>query len=203
MSTEKRKAPKRSYRKRRRAELEDETRGRITEATVELHGSLGPARTTVSAVADRAGVQRATVYRHFPDEQALFDACSSHWRAANPMPDVARWREIAAAEERLRTALEELYSWFDRTEYMIEKTTRDLAIVPALQPSMSAFAGWFETAADVLLRGRPQRGRPRRVVRAAIAHALAFTTWRSLVRGQELGQDTAVDLMVRLVSTAG
>ena len=81
----------RKYEKKRRAELEAETRRRITEAAVELHGTVGPARTSISAVAERAGVRRSTVYRHFPDEAALFDACSSHWAAANPVPDMAAW----------------------------------------------------------------------------------------------------------------
>ena len=103
---------KRAYRKRRRAEQEEETRLRITEAAVDLHGSVGPARTTVSAIAERAGVQRATVYRHFPDEEALFAACSSHWAALNPPPDPAVWAEIADPDQRLRGALAELYSWY-------------------------------------------------------------------------------------------
>ena len=86
---------KRSYRKKRRAELEAQTRRRITESTVELHGTLGPSRTSISAVAEHAGVRRSTVYRHFPDEAALFTACTSHWMASNPMPDLARWAAIA------------------------------------------------------------------------------------------------------------
>lgn len=193
---------RRRYRKRRRAEQEEETRRRITEATVDLHGSVGPARTTVSAVAERAGVQRATVYRHFPDERSLFDACSSHWIEANPPPDLAAWGRIDEPEERLRIALGELYSWFDRTEYMLEKTTRDVAVVPALQPSMAQVAGWFDAAADVLIRGRPERGAARRKTRGAIAHAVSFTTWRSLVREQALSQAVAIDLMTRLVAAA-
>ena len=127
---------KRRYRKRRRAQLEDETRRRITEATVDLHGTVGPARTTVSAIAERAGVQRATVYRHFPDEESLFGACSAHWLAANPLPDLAEWAEIADPDERLRVGLGELYAWFDRGEYMLEKTTRDAAVVPAMQAAV-------------------------------------------------------------------
>src|SRR5215208_3900940 len=146
---------KRPYRKRRRAQLEAETRLRITEATVDLHGSIGPARTTISAVAKSAGVQRATVYRHFPDEDALFDACSSHWMAQHPLPDPAPWAKIEHPEERLRTALGELYEWYEHGDYMLEKTTRDLALVPALQPSMEAFRGWLDEAADAILRGRP------------------------------------------------
>ena len=97
---------KRRYEKKRRAELEAETRRRITETAVELHGTVGPARTSISAIAERAGVRRSTVYRHFPDEAALFDACSSHWAAANPVPDMAAWQAIEDPDKRLRTALE-------------------------------------------------------------------------------------------------
>src|SRR5690348_17931976 len=105
----------RPYRKRRRAELEAQTRLRITESAVELHGTLGPSRTSLSAVAEHAGVRRSTLYRHFPDEAALFAACSAHWRASNPPPDVERWAAINDPDERLRAALEELYAHYRRT----------------------------------------------------------------------------------------
>src|SRR5215207_3881170 len=108
MSTQSVTGERRPYRKRRRAQLEAETRLRITEAAVDLHGSVGPAKTTISAVADRAGVQRATVYRHFPDEQALFDACSSHWMAQHPLPNPAPWAKIDHQDERLRVTLGEV-----------------------------------------------------------------------------------------------
>lgn len=193
---------RRPYRKRRRAQLEAETRLRITEATVDLHGSVGPARTTISAVADRAGVQRATVYRHFPDEDALFDACSSHWMAQHPLPDAAAWAKIEEPEERLRTALSELYEWYERGEYMLERTTRDLALVPALRPSMEAFRGWLDAAADTILRGRPERGARRRRVQAAVGHALAFETWRSLAIHQGLPRSETVELMKALATAA-
>jgi AcrR family transcriptional regulator len=193
---------RRPYRKRRRAQLEAETRLRITEAAVDLHGSVGPARTTISAVADRAGVQRATVYRHFPDEDALFDACSSHWMAQHPLPDAAAWAKIEDPEERLRTALSELYEWYERGEYMLERTTRDLALVPALRPSMEAFRGWLDAAAGAILRGRPERGARRRRVRAAVGHALAFETWRSLAVNQGLPRPEAVELMEALATAA-
>src|SRR5512133_311027 len=100
---------KRPYRKKRRAELEAETRRRITESAVELHGTIGPSRTSMSAIAERAGVRRSTLYRHFPDETAVFEACSAHWRAANPAPDLAEWAAIEDPDRRLRAALEELY----------------------------------------------------------------------------------------------
>lgn len=202
MSTQSSRAATRSYRKRRRAELEAETRLRITEAAVDLHGSVGPARTTISAVADRAGVQRATVYRHFPDEETLFDACSSHWMARHPLPDPAAWAAIADPDERLRVALRELYEWYERGEYMLEKTIRDVAFVPALRPSMKAFRDWFDAAADAILRGRRERGARRRRVRAAVGHALSFETWRSLVRDQRLSQSQAIELMQGLAAVA-
>jgi AcrR family transcriptional regulator len=156
----------------------------------------------VSAVAERAGVQRATVYRHFPDEEALFSACSSHWLAAHPLPELERWAEIEDPDERLRTALAQLYAWFERGEQMLERTTRDVATVPALQPSMAAFAGWFEAATGVLLEDRRERGAKRRRVNAAIGHALSFLTWRSLVREQGLPQADAVELMAGLAARA-
>ena len=92
---------KRKYEKKRRAEAEAQTRQRITESAVALHGSLGPARTSMKAVADHAGVPRSTVYRHFPDEEALFGACSAHWAAENPPPDVTAWERIEHPDERL------------------------------------------------------------------------------------------------------
>jgi AcrR family transcriptional regulator len=192
---------RRPYRKRRRAELEAETKLRITEAAVDLHGSIGPARTTISAVADRAGVQRGTVYRHFPDEDALFEACSSHWMAQHPLPDPAAWAAIEDPGERLRTALQQIYEWYERGAYMLEQTTRDVPLVPALRPSMEAFGGWLDLAADAIVHGRTERGTRRRV-RAAVGHALAFESWRSLVREQRVSQAEAIELMAGLVTVA-
>ena len=126
---------KRPYRKRRRAELEEATRRRITESAVELHGTLGPSRTSISAVAEHAGVRRSTVYRHFPDEPALFAACSAHWGAANPNPDLARWAAIEDPDERLRSALTELYAYYRRTRPMLENLYRDEATVPSVKAS--------------------------------------------------------------------
>jgi AcrR family transcriptional regulator len=202
MSTETTSATTRKYRKRRRAELEDETRRRITEAAVELHGSLGPARTTISAVAERAGVQRATVYRHFPDEEALFGACSAHWRAQHPLPDLADWAAIGDPDERLRAALADLYAWFERGEGMVEKVTRDAPLVPAMRVPVESMGAWYAEALATILRGRPERGARRRRVEAAVGHAISFPTWRSLVRDQGLSDAEAVDLMYGLVALA-
>lgn len=202
MSTKTSSAPKRKYRKRRRAELEEETRLRITEAAVDLHGSLGPARTTISAVAERAGVQRATVYRHFPDEEALFGACSAHWRAQHPLPDLAEWAAVGDPSERVRVALSALYAWYERGEGMLEKTTRDAPLVPAMRSAVESMGGWFAEAMTTILRGRSERGARRRRVEAAIGHGISFATWRSLVREQGLSNSEAVDLMHGLVAVA-
>ena len=202
MSTESKTRP---YRKRRRAEQEEQTRLRITEAAVDLHGSVGPARTTVSAVAERAGVQRATVYRHFPDEEALFAACSSHWAMLNPPPDPTAWGEDRPSRsERLRRALAELYAWYGRNEQMLENIT-------PRRPAGAGDARCRRANSGGLLR-RGRRGpagaagasaeRAGAASRAAIGHALAFDTWRSLVREQGLSADEAVELIADLVDCA-
>jgi AcrR family transcriptional regulator len=197
MSDENLTAPRRNYRKRRRAELEDQTRRRITEATVDLHGTVGPARTTVSAIAERAGVQRATVYRHFPDERSLIGACGAHWMAQNPLPDMSHWEAVADPDSRLRAALGDVYAWYERTEYMLDKTTRDAPLIEPLREGMARLDHWIEAAVEVLAApGRGRRGR------AATAHALGFETWRSLERRQGLPREEAVDLMARLVACA-
>ena len=186
----------------RRAELEDETRRRITESTVALHQELGPARTSISAVADRAGVRRSTVYRHFPDEEALFAACSSHWRAANPPPDPRAWTAIEDPAARTETALGELYAFYRGTEGMYTSLLRDEPLVPIVQRLLADFYGFLRAVQDILMAGRGLRGRAARRARAAIGHALAFPTWRSLVRDEGITEGEAVDLMCALVEGA-
>src|SRR3954447_141424 len=177
---------KRQYRMKRRAEQEAETRLRITKSAVDLHGSLGPANTSVSAVAERAGVRRSTVYRHFPDERALFGACSAHWAALNPPPDVERWDSVADPDERLALALAELYAYYRHTGGMLERLLRDAPTVPVVDELMGAFRALLGEATEVLMRGRGLRGRSRERTRAAVGHALAFSTWQDLTRTQGL-----------------
>ena len=193
---------KRAYRKKRRAELEAETRRRITESTVELHGMLGPSRTSISAVAERAGVRRSTVYRHFPDEAALFAACSTHWTALNPPPDLAGWAAIEDPEQRLGRALQQLYAYYRGTERMMDNVHRDEATMPIVREHLAGFRDYLSAARETLLGGRRARGHARHRVRAAIGHALAFPTWRSLTREQGLDDRQAADLMCRLVGAA-
>jgi AcrR family transcriptional regulator len=193
---------KRSYRMTRRAELEDETRRRITESAVALHEELGPARTSISAVADRAGVRRSTVYRHFPDEAALFAACSSHWRAANPPPDPAAWAAIADPARRTESALTELYAFYRRTEDMYTSLLRDEAVHETVRRQLRGFHDYVRTIENTLMAGRGLRGGAGRRTRAAIGHALAFATWRSLTRDRGLSDGDAVRLMCSLVQAA-
>jgi AcrR family transcriptional regulator len=195
-------AEKRTYRKTRRAELEEQTRLRITESAVALHEELGPAQTSISAIAERAGVRRSTVYRHFPDEESLFDACSSHWRVANPPPDPSSWASIADPEERTRTALTALYAFYGRTEAMYVSLLRDEPLVPPIERRLRDFYGFLDGIQDGLFAGRGLRGRRARLARAALGHALAFPTWHSLANGQGLATNDAVELMCRLVASA-
>jgi len=190
---------KRKYEKKRRAELEEETRRRITETAVELHGTVGPARTSISAIAERAGVRRSTVYRHFPDEVALFDACSSHWESVNPLPDPGAWESIEDPDERLRTALGELYEFYGRTERMLANLHRDEVTMPLVAERFARFRGYQSTVQELLLNGHDERGRARDETRAAIGHALAFPTWHSLTREQGLTDGQAIELMSRLL----
>ena len=197
MSTE-----KRPYRMKRRAELEEQTRKRITESTVALHEELGPAHTTISAIAEHAGVRRSTVYRHFPDEEALYAACVSHWRAANPPPDPRAWAAVHDPAERTRTALRELYAFYRQTEPMYASLLRDEPLVPIVRRNLRDFYGYLDGARDTLVTGRRLRGRALRSLRAALGHALAFRTWRSLTREQGLSDDDAAALMSLLVERA-
>lgn len=193
----------RVYRKRRRAEHEAETRLAITEAAVKLHGTVGPARTTIKSIAAEAGVQRATVYRHFPDLESLFLSCSAHWASQNPPPDPAAWRLISDPYERLRQALAELYTWYAWAEPMLTNVYRDAPLVPAIAHAGESFQRHFETLHDALMRGHRTRGRARVRLAASVGHALDFATWRSLSREHGLETDEAVELMIALVMAAG
>jgi AcrR family transcriptional regulator len=188
------------YTKTRRAQLEAETRRRITAATVELHREVGPARTTISAIAERAGVQRLTVYRHFPDERTLLGACSAHWRAGHPAPDPSPWPGIADPRERLRAAIAAFYAYYRSDEPMIANVGRDAQLMPALAETIADLAAYMEMVVGILAAGWGARGRRRELLTAAIAHVLEFDTWRSLERRQELPPHRAEELAVAIVA---
>jgi AcrR family transcriptional regulator len=194
---------KRRYNKKARAEQEEATRVRIAEAAMELHGSVGPARTTISAVADRAGVQRATVYRHFPTEEDLFGACSAHWASLHPPPNFFAWAEVADPDERLRVALAEIYAWYGSDVQMFVNTRRDAALVPAMRGPVEQTRAAMAAIADILLKGRPQRGRRRNRIAGAIRHATAFGTWYSLTQEGGLSDAEAIDVLAAAVTAAG
>ncbi|MDX6511455.1 MAG: hypothetical protein QOE36_959 [Gaiellaceae bacterium] len=185
---------KRRYELRARAERQAETRQRIVEAAVDLHTSIGPANTSLSAVAARAGVQRNTLYAHFPDEATLFRACSGHWRATHPFPSPEPWFAVEDPEQRLGRALADIYDWYATVEDALALFQRDGHVFPEWARSAE---GELEALRDALAHGFSRR----RAVRAAIGHALDFETWRSLVRRQGLSQRQAVDAMATLVSS--
>jgi AcrR family transcriptional regulator len=180
----------RKYELKQRAKRQEETRQRIVEAAVELHTSLGSSRTSVSAIAERAGVQRHTYYRHFPDDRSLFLACSGLHAERDPLPDAEIWRTIADPVERLRRGLAELYAYYARNESLLANAIRDAETDPVTREV-----------------GELRFGRPLAAMRAALAEglggrapaaldlALDFNTWRTLVRRTGLSQDEAVDLM--------
>lgn len=188
----------RKYELKRRAEYQEATRRRIVEATVALHEDRGVADTTISAIAERAGVERATVYRHFPDERSLLTACTGHYLAAHPPPDPAAFERIADPEQRLRAGLAEVYAYHRQTETMTAKALRDLPRLPTLADVLAPyFAHWARLRA-VLASGWNAQDRDDRLVRAAIGHAIDFQTWRSLTREGNLDDAEAVALMVTL-----
>ena len=193
---------KRRYELRARAERQRETRRRIAAATAELHEDVGPARTTVAEIARRAGVQRLTVYKNFPDEYDLFAACQRHFLAENPPPDPSAAFAMADPGERLEAVLRALYRWYRRTERMSTNVRRDREIVPALDSLMADTTdARAAELADALADGFSEGGRPRRPVRAAVALALDFWTWRRLAK-EGLSHGAAARLMTKAVRTA-
>ena len=193
----------RTYELKRRAEQQEETRRRIVAAAVELHTTLGPSRTTVQAIAERAGVTRPTVYAHFPDARSLLQACSGRVRETVPPPDPGAWRSISDPGARLGTALYELYGYYERLEPLLDNVQRDAATMPVVAEMNAYRVRYLEEARDTLLEAWTTRGRARSRLRQAIGHALEFATWQSLTRRQECTTDEAIQLMVALACAAG
>ena len=192
---------KRKYELKKRGEQVGQTRLRITEAAIELHGTVGPSRTTMSAVAERAGVERRTLYRHFPNEADLFAACSTHYFSANPWPDPGDWRAIRDPHQRLERALDELYAYYERTEPMLSNALRDAELGDSARDAVAPLHAYLEEAAEILIIGRRARGRRRQLFEGALRHALAFSTWRSLSTNG-IGRSDAAQLSAALVEAA-
>ena len=199
MSSESGKAP-RAYRMSKRAESTEETRQRIVDAAVSLHGTLGPAATTVMGIAEEAGVTRATVYRHFPDDTALFEACSAHWLLQQVPPNPAAWAEHEDPLDRMRVGLADLYRFFRAGEAMLRRVYGDKAWLP--EAHRRDLEQRHQMFTELLLDAFETSGRPRRRVRAVVGHALDFWTWRSLCVEHGLADRDAVDLLVSLAALA-
>ncbi len=182
------KSTKRRYEKKARAAQEERTRRDIIEAAIGLHGTVGPARTTITAIAENAGVRRATVYRHFPDERALFMGCSGTFAERNPPPDPATWSSIADPAARLEAALDALYRWYERVEPMFTSVLRDADTVPMVKELQAGRLAYLAAIEDGLVPGWGARGRAAKRLRATIALALDFQGWRTL---HERGLDRA------------
>ncbi len=190
---------RKTYELKRRAEAAAGTRRRITEAAVALHESVGPARTSVSEIARRAGVDRVTVYRHFPDEAALFRSCSQHYAARNPLPDPAQWAELADPRERLRSALATIYGYYEHNEALLANITRDAEQMPAVAAAGAYRRQWLAEVEQGLARGWDGNVQQ---LRHAIALALDFRTWQTLVRKRGLSNRRAIWLMLAMVGGA-
>src|SRR3989337_1517008 len=185
------------YNLRARAERQQQTRQRIVETAMELHRIHGPAQTTIANIAKRAGVQRRTVYNHFPDELSLFKACSAHNRALNPPPDPESWKLIPDLEERLRTALAEVYAYYRRNEQMIANVLRDAQVNPNVRRVAEPRVKHQERMRDALAAGWEDRdGQRHKLLYGALWMALEFQTWHALVSQQALKDDEAIELMV-------
>ncbi len=193
------KRQKRRYTQRVRRQRVAETRTRIVQATMELHGEVGPRRTTISAIAERAGVERLTVYRHFPDEETLFAGCSGRFRELNPPPDPVVWRAIAAPAERARKLLSELYNYFGRVAPMLDRLYRDTGEIPALDRQLQEFDGYLDTLAGDLAA---TQGRVSARLRTTARLLTRFPTWAELGR-EGLGPGAKVDLALTLLEAAG
>jgi AcrR family transcriptional regulator len=187
----------RRYELKERAKAQEDTRRRIVEATVALHEEVGPARTTVAEIARRAGVQRLTVYNHFPADADLFGACSGHWAAAHPPPDPGPWAAIEDSNARLRLAILDTYGWFAENEAMLTHTMRDAEVLPALARVVAESTADYQAAVGAIL----MRGRRGAKAAALIALALDFHTWRRLVRLEGLSAAAAADLLVSRVQS--
>ena len=192
---------KRKYNMKQRALDQERTREKIVSATAELHGSVGPKNTTISAIAEKAGVQRLTVYRHFATDEALFLACSSHWLQQNPPPQPGNWEKEDNAEKRTIMALQAIYTYYRQTHSMWRLVYRDIEEVPAMQAPLEAFHDYLGAIRDDLVSQWQPRGRKSAALKATVGHLLSFSTWDSLDREQIADKDMA-DLGLRWIEAA-
>ena len=194
---------KRKYEMKKRAERQRETRRRIVEATVELHRTQGPANSTVSEISKRAGVNRLTVYNHFPNLTDLLRACSRSWTERHPAPDPAPWAQISDPQQRLRAALTELYGFYARTEPMRANVLRDAQTMPELAALLEgSVVPYLGAVRDLLAEGWKVGEEGRKRLLATLNLAIDFHTWRSLERESGLSREEAMETMLEAVRSA-
>lgn len=188
----------RTYTQKRRAEQTAQTRQRIVEAAIDLHGSVGPARTTLTMVAERAGVQRHTLYAHFPDERSLMLACSGFSMERDPLPDVAPWRAIPEPGDRLRAGLGALYAWYRRNGALAACVLRDAEHHALTREMVELRMGpSFHAYGEALGAGLGVRQC------AMLALGLSFHTWRTLTQNGGLKDEAAAQIMAQAILDAG
>ena len=185
----------RKYKKTKRAEQQQETRKRIVEATVALHEELGVANTSIKAIAERAEVQRLTVYRYFPDDLSLLQACTSHWLSFNPPPDEAGWHAISDVKEKTSAALLAFCNYYRGTEDMWTGAYRDVNDIAALREVMRGFEGYIDHVRDDLVTAWKLRGNRKSQLSITLRHCLRFSSWQSLKR-ENLDDRQIVKLMM-------
>ena len=185
---------KRKYNKSQRAAGQEQTRARIVEAAMRLHEERGPAHTSIKAVAEEAGVQRLTVYRYFPDDARLFQACTSHWLELNPPPNISKWQDIHNPGKRTYTALLAFYRYYRRTEKMWNASYRDLDKVAALQEPMAKIETYLDGVSDDLVNAWEQTRNAKKQLRITLRHGLRFSTWQSL-KGSKLTDEKLAKLV--------
>lgn len=193
--------PKRKYTKNKRADQQVQTRERIVDAVMSLHETLGPANTSIKAVAEKAGVQRLTVYRYFPDEASLFMACTAKWFGLNPPPHITAWDDIAPAAQRSNAALMLFNQYYRHTETMWQGVYRDIDTVEAMQKPMTQFEGYIDQVRDDLLAAWKARGKKKQQLSVTLRHCLRFSTWQSL-KGENLTDKQITELMMSWIDTS-
>ena len=191
------------YNLKARAERYQQTRQRIVEAALELHRTHGLTQTTITDIAKRAGVERQTVYNHFPDELSLFKACSAHNRSLNPPPDPEPWSHITDPQSRLRQALAEVYAYYRRNEQILANVTRDAQANPNVRKISEARIKHWERMRDALAAGWEHGdGQRHKMLYGALWMSLEFQTWHTLVRQQGFEDDEIIELMVGMMRCA-
>lgn len=187
----------RNYTLKKRAEQQAQTRQRIVEAAFDLHGSVGPAQTTLSMIAEKAGVQRHTLYAHFKDERSLFEACSGLHLEREPLPEIDAWRRINDLDQRLRVSLSELYGWYGRNAGVVGAVLRDAQVHDLTRETVAVtITPYMNECRDVLAETLTKQQS------AILALALSFHTWQTLVQEQGLQSTEAAEVMARAIRCA-